>query len=158
MSFGDCVTVGWVSTGGLDAFAFGAEASEEAAAAEGSVEEGAGLVGVAETRVAAGSVSAADGASFASAEDSLTEVAEAGTKVPANAREKTIPALIATLEKALCEVQCFFCSLEQGLFTCTTVVPSYNSVPNRSAKHKNSPISEDIGEAKPEQRRLVRRI
>ncbi|MGP5032086.1 hypothetical protein ACTXJG_11725 [Glutamicibacter arilaitensis] len=60
------------------------------------------------SRVAAGSVSAADGASFASAEDSLTEVAEAGTKVPANAREKTIPALIATLEKALCEVQCFF--------------------------------------------------
>ncbi|WP_426734735.1 hypothetical protein [Glutamicibacter sp. 2E12] len=92
----------------MDAFAFGAEVSEEAAAAEGSVEEGAGLVGVAETSVAAGSVSAADGASFASAEDSLTEVAEAGTKVPANAREKTIPALIATLEKALCEVQCFF--------------------------------------------------
>ncbi|MGV2854616.1 hypothetical protein ACNPON_08595 [Glutamicibacter sp. AGC13] len=92
----------------MDAFAFGAGVSEEAAAAEGSVEEGAWLVGVAETSVAAGSVSAADDASFASAEDSLTEVAEAGTKVPANAREKTIPALIATLEKAFCEVQCFF--------------------------------------------------
>lgn len=89
--------------------------SEEAAAAEGSVGEGAGLEGDAETRVIAGSVSAGDAASFASAEDSFNEVAEAGTNVPAKARVKTIPALIATPEKALCEVLCFFAPQSKDL-------------------------------------------
>ncbi|UTM47564.1 hypothetical protein [Glutamicibacter mysorens] len=104
---GDCVTASCFSTGGFEAFAFGTAGSGEDAAAEDSAGDGAGLVGDSEASTLFQSNPAAGEASFSLTGDSPDEVAEAGTNVPANARAKTIPALSAKLEMALCDVPCF---------------------------------------------------
>ncbi|WP_143181121.1 hypothetical protein [Glutamicibacter sp. 0426] len=104
---GGCVIAICFSTDGFEAFAFGTAGSREDAAAEDSAGDGAGLVGDSEASTLFESNSAAGGASFSLTGDSPDDVAEAGTNVPANARAKTIPALSATLERALCDVPCF---------------------------------------------------
>ena len=127
---GDCVTSSCFSTGGFEDFAFGTAGSREDAAVEDSAGDGAGLVGDSEASRIFESSSAADGASFSSTGDSPDEVAEAGTNVPANARAKTIPALIATLEMVLCDVPCFLAPQskehlpERPLFRRATLSPT----------------------------------